>query len=168
MEKNITVICLVNGFKKRIAKALADELDMMYADCNDVMEFNLINTDMINIVGQDYFDKNESKTLEMLCGYENTVLTINFSTLNKKNNINAINNSCLIVYLKMKFDLFVELNKMEVLGTLNKINEIAFKDRDALMTNISDVQVDIDEIDSQTVIKNILKEIESYYDKKLR
>ena len=50
----------------------------------------------------------------------------------------------------------------------NKINEIAFKDRDALMTNISDVQVDIDEIDSQTVIKNILKEIESYYDKKLR
>jgi hypothetical protein len=68
----------------------------------------------------------------------------------------------------MKFDLFVELNKMEVLGTLNKINEIAFKDRDALMTKISDVQVNIDDIDSQTVIKNVLKEIESYYDKKLR
>ena len=58
MKKNITIICLSNKYKKIVAKELADSLEMFYADINDIMEYNLINSEMLLSAGQQYFDEN--------------------------------------------------------------------------------------------------------------
>lgn len=163
MKKNITIVGLVNNYKKQVAKTLADELEMVFADVNDIMEFNLINSKMIEIIGQKYFDENEEKTVKTLSTYENTVITLNFSTLNKNNNIESLKKNSLIIYLRLNFDTFIEVNKAEVVGSLQKINGTAFNERDYLLKKISEIVVNIDEIDIANSVKNIIREIGNYY-----
>lgn len=163
MKKNITIICLVNEYKKRVAKALADELDMFYADINEIMEYNLINDEMLEKAGQQYFDENESKTVKTIASYENTILTVNFSTMNKGNNLDILKKDSLIIYVKLSFDKFCELDKYESLKSLVQINKIAFQDRDQYISNFANIKVEVKDLEISSVIKSIIEEINNYF-----
>lgn len=163
MKANITVIGLVGNFKKTVAKLLSDKLEMIFADVNDIMEFNLINTKMIECAGQDYFDKNEAKTIKQLSEYENTVITLNFSSLNKGNNIKILKENSVIIYLKLNFDEFKVLNNLENYGALASINEKTFADRDKLLDKMCDISVEVEHIDATSVVNHILLGLENYY-----
>ena len=106
LKKNITIICLSNKYKKIVAKELADSLEMFYADINDIMEYNLINSEMLLTAGQQYFDQNEEKTIKTVSDYDNTILTLNLSTLNKNNNLDIIKNNSLIIYVRLNFETY--------------------------------------------------------------
>lgn len=163
MKKNISIISLINNFKKDIAKKLADELEMIFADVNDLMEYNLINDEMLAVAGQEYYDKNEQKTLKTISSYENTVLTINFSTLNKSNNFDILKNNSLIIYLAFDFTTFCQLNKQEFNKTLIKLNQIAYNDRDTIMKSYADIIVNVTDINLDNVLKQLLIAINGYY-----
>ena len=166
MKKNIAIIGLVGNFKKNVAKALADKLELFFADVNDIMEFNLINANMIEHVGQDYFDKNETKTVKLLASYENTIITLNFSTLNKSNNHKLLSENCIMIYLRLSFNDFQLLNKIENYGALNSINKKMYKDRDALLTKMSDIVIEIEKVDLEETIGNILLKLSDFLEKK--
>ena len=163
MKNNIAVIGLVGNFKKTVAKTLADKLEMVFADVNDIMEFNLINANMIDKVGQEYFDKNETKTVKMLASYENSVITLNFSTLNKNSNAEYLKKSCVIVYLKLNYSQFELLNHIENYGALASINEKTFNDRDKLMEKMCDISVEIHDLDATSVVNHILMGLQTYF-----
>lgn len=163
MKKNITIICLVNDYKKRVAKALADELEMFYADVNEIMEYNLINDEMLEKAGQEYFDKNESKTVKIIASYDNTILTLNFSTLNKGNNLQLLKKDSLIIYLKLNFEKFCELNRYENQKSLIKINELAFNDRDAHISKFADIIVEIVDAELPNVLNQIMDSIDKHF-----
>lgn len=165
MKNNITIIGLVGNFKKNVAKALADKLEIIFADVNDIMEFNLIDNHMIEFAGQDYFDKNETKTVKLLASYENTVITLNFSTLNKGNNLNILKKTCVIIYLRLNYEQFQILNKLENYGALSSINEKVFNDRDKLMNKMCDIAVEVDNLDVQNVVNHILMGLKNYFSK---
>ncbi|MBQ0017337.1 MAG: hypothetical protein KBT30_01740, partial [Clostridiales bacterium] len=163
LKKNIAIISLVSDYKKQISKALADELEMIFADVNDLMEFNLINDDMLESAGQEYYDKNEKKTLQTITTYDNTVLTLNFSTLNKNNNSELLKESSLVIYLRLNYDLFKQINKVEATKSLTTINEIAFEDRDKLMKKYADIIVDINNLDKKESVETIISSINNFY-----
>ena len=165
MKKNITIISLASSFKKHIAKKLADELEMIFADVNELMEYNLINDEMLAVAGQEYYDKNERKTLQTIASYENTILTVDFSTLNKSNNIDILKQNSLIIYLALNFEDLQNINKNELDKSQIKLNDIAFKDRNLLLKNYADIIVDVDSLDLSKVIEKILAEITKIYDK---
>ena len=56
--------------------------------------------DRMRAYTQEYYDKNERKTLQTIASYENTILTVDFSTLNKSNNIDILKQNSLIIYPK--------------------------------------------------------------------
>lgn len=163
VKKNITIICLANEYKKRVAKALADELEMFYADVNEIMEYNLINDEMLEKAGQQYFDENESKTVKTIASYDNTILTLNFSTLNKGGNLNILKKESLIIYIKLSFEKFCKLNKFETKKSLVKINELAFEDRNAYIADFCDILVDPLDLELTSVVENIIQSINHYF-----
>ena len=163
MKKNITIICLVNDYKKRVAKALADELEMFYADVNEIMEYNLINDEMLEKAGQQYFDENESKTVKTIASYDNTILTLNFSTLNKGNNLDILKKDSLIIYLKLNFLKFCELNRYENKKSLIKINEIEFEDRNTYISSFADIIVNVVHAELSSVVNEIINDINKYF-----
>lgn len=166
MKKNITIICLSNEYKKNIAKQLALELDMFYADINDIMEYNLINSEMLEKAGQQYYDENEAKTIKTVSGYDDTILTLNLSTLNKSNYLDIIQQNSLIIYIRLDFETFMNLNKAENSKALVKINEIAFDDRDKLISSFADIIIENKDIDVTRTIKQIIEGIEKFFYKK--
>ena len=163
MKKNITIIGLTNDYKRNISKALADELDMIFADINELMEFNFINSNMLETAGQDYYDKNERKTIQTITSYESTVITLNFSTFNKSDYSSIIKNNSLVIYLRQSFEDFVIANKKEVSKSLLNINKIAFNDRDKLMLSYCDIKIDIENESISECVEKILIGINNYY-----
>lgn len=163
MKKNITIICLSNEYKKNIAKQLALELDMFYADINDLMEYNLINSEMLEKAGQQYYDENEAKTIKTVSGYDDTILTLNLSTLNKSNYLDIIKQNSLIIYIRLNFETFMNLNRAENSKALVKINEVAFDDRDRLISSFADIIVENQQVDVTQTIKQIIEGIEKFF-----
>lgn len=166
MKKNITIVCLSNEYKKIIAKQLALELDMFYADINDIMEYNLINTEMLEKAGQQYYDENEAKTIKTVSGYDDTVLTLNLSTLNKSNYLDIIKENSLIIYIRLDYETFKNLNLAENSKALVKINEVAFEDRNKLISEFSDIVIENEQIEVASTIKQIMRGIEEFFSKK--
>lgn len=163
MKKNITIICLSSQFRKTVAKKLADELDMFYADVNEIMEYNLINSEMLEKAGQEYFDENEQKTLKTISSYENTVLTLNYSTLNKNNNFALLKQNTLIIFMELDYSCFKVLNSQENSSPLASINEIAYQDRTTNIANLSDIVVHESVAEVSTAVADIIKGINDYF-----
>lgn len=163
MKKNISIIGLTNSFKKSIAKKLADELEMVFADVNDLMEYNLINDEMLAVAGQDYYNKNERKTLETVLSYQNTVLTVNFSTLNKLNNFDILKQNSLIIYVALNYADFQNLSQQEYDNNVLKLNQIVFNDRDLIMRKYADIVVEVNHLTLNNVIEKTLDSIGKYY-----
>ena len=139
---------------------------MFYADINDIMEYNLINSEMLEKAGQQYYDENEAKTIKTVSGYDDTILTLNLSTLNKSNYLDIIKQNSLIIYIRLDFETFMNLNKAENSKALVKINEIAFDDRDKLISSFADIIVENKYIDVTRTIKQIIEGIEKFFYKK--
>lgn len=163
MKKNITIICLSSQFRKKVAKTLADELDMFYADVNEIMEYNLINSEMLEKAGQEYFDENEQKTLKTISSYENTVLTLNYSTLNKNNNFALLKQNTLIIFMQLDYSCFSLLNNQENSSPLASINEIAYQDRTKNIADLSDIVVHESVAEVSIAVADIMKSINDFY-----
>ena len=165
MKKNITIICLSDKYKKIVAKALADYLEMFYADMNDIMEYNLINSEMLLSAGQQYFDENEEKTIKTVSDYNDAILTLNLSTLNKNNNLEIVKKNSLIIYVRLPFETYSVLNKAENTSNLANINQSVFEDRDTLIKSFADIVVENRQIVVSETIKQIIEAIQKHYEK---
>lgn len=165
MKKNITILCNAEDFKKRVAKKLSDELDMLYADFQQILEYNLIDSNMIEKVGQQYYDKSEESTLRNISDYSDTIITLDFSTLNKNNNIEILKKNTLIIYLSCDYNTFESLNNSENDKNIAKINSLVYHERDLVMRGYSDIIVNIVKTDISFVVQQIMQAIEQYFNK---
>lgn len=138
---------------------------MLYADLEQILEYNMINDDMLEKAGQQYFDENEKSTLKNVANYENTVITLDFSTLNKENNAEILRQSTLVIYLSLEHNIFESLNVSENDKNLASINEIVYADRDKLLRSFADITVDISKVDINLVTQQIMLSIQQYFEK---
>ena len=166
MKSNITLIALNKNFKKKIAKKLASSLDMFYVDVNELMKYDLLNIQkVIKISGIDYYNKEETKTINSLSTYENILITLDNDTFFNNNNYELIKTNSLFIYLRLKFKDFITILKEERPKSNiyeKMLDEKVFNERDNVMLNLSDIVINVT-IKTKNVEDKIISSILKYY-----
>lgn len=166
MKTNITIISFINSFEKKVAKALADDLELYYVDVNDFMEFNLINVnEVLTTCGPDYLNKIERKTVKTVSDFENTVITLNTNMLFDKENIKSLKESSIIVYIQLPSKM-VEGESKKVAASDKShldVQNLVMEEREKQLLSICDIVVPSNNLNEKSTIKKVVKEINAYY-----
>lgn len=165
MKSNIVVISFLDTFKKKVAKSLADSLSLYYVDVLEFMEFNLINlSDVLKNCGADYLNKLESKTIRDISEFENTVITLENHQLFYEKNIENLQKTSVIVYLKNSTDAVDKNAKLSELESTNlEVENLVKDEREANIEKISEIIVEIHSLNVDNVVKKVIKAINLHY-----
>ena len=164
-KSNICVIGLSNGFTDQVSKQLSIRLDMFYANVQQILEYELIDLMRIEeICGKEYLLKEEISIIRRICSYENTIINIEYANLNNETILNFVRENCLIIYLKLSDERFLEEQDKEELSANTKgLNLELLHERDAICTKISDIVLDCKENDIDDIIEDFIEKIVHYY-----
>ena len=164
MVSNICIVGLLKNYVRKVAKRVADALDMFYADVQELLSYDFINlVEAEALVGKEYIEKQEGVKIKTVASYENTVITLNWECLNKEKNLKAIKKGAVLVYLRVgKTEFKNKLEKED--GLVDKTEQLKlFKEHDDLLKNYADV-VALNKGTIDDVVNIILKKIEEYYE----
>ena len=166
MKKNLTIVGLNPEFKKSIAKKLADELEMYYIDINDFVKYDVIDfNNIIRTVGLEYYKNLETKAVNVVSSYENSLITLNLSTFFENNNYKLLKQNSSLIYIKINFPNFKN-GLLEERPNCAKyeslLDEKVFKQRDGILSKICDIVVEI-KLEEKNLIEKIIKSIKKYY-----
>ena len=75
MKKNIAIVSLSNNYSRTVSKNIADFLELFYVDLNDIMEYNLVNDEMLEKAGREYFENERQKVITGVAGFDNSLVT---------------------------------------------------------------------------------------------
>lgn len=143
---NILLVSLDNQFCKNVSQKLAEQLQMHFTDCGDIVNYCIQEKDLIlNKVGLDYLKKKEKQALKECSNFHDCVLSINYDYF--KHNINFFANS-VICYLK------IENNKK-----LSAIEKINFFNSDKFLQENSHITIDLKKNDANKAVKSIIKNL---------
>ncbi len=166
LKKNLTIIALNTEFKKTIAKKLAKQLDMLFVDVNEFVKYDLIDINqIIKTAGLEYYNKQETKAICMMKEYENALITLNNSTFFCNDNFKILMDFSVFIYLRVKFDDFKTLLLKERPNSYkyeNMLNEKVFAERDKILTNLSDIVVNV-KLKDKNLTEKVIKNIKKYY-----
>lgn len=160
MKKNIAFISLKSQFCKDVCKSFCDDFEMIYADFNDILQFNLVNQNMLSVAGKEYFDAEEQKVLKSIVSCENIVLNIDFVVLNKGENLKLVKETCLIIYLKFTKKLLEQQNKKT--DEQQKKLLVAYDAENKICSGFADLIVEIGG-NVQKDCKKITENIKKFY-----
>jgi shikimate kinase len=160
MKKNIAFVSLKSKFCKNLCKMFCDRLELMFADISDILQYNMINSNMLRLAGKSYFDSEEQKVIKNVVDCENIGVNIDFITLNKGENLQIVKNNCLLVYLCFGKDVLQKINK--VAGSKNSKLLVAFNEEDKICKSFADIVVEINGNETAD-IKKITQSIKKYY-----
>lgn len=159
IKNNIAFLCLSNNYAKYLGKKFADNLDMFFANISDILEYNLINGDMLETAGKEYFDAQQERVIGSVCQYENTIICGTFEIL--INNVDRLKNNSLVVYLKLDKKTIEKYEKDDK-NSKFLIKEITFEQEDKLCNDCADIVINIADNDNQN-IEAIKNSIINYY-----
>lgn len=162
IKNNIAILCLSKNYAKYLGKKLADNLDMFFANINDILEYNMIDNNMLETAGKEYFDSQQQRVIGSVCQYENALICGSFEIL--INNAERIKNNALLVYLKLDKKTTEKYEKNDN-NSKFFIKEITFQQEDKLCSDSSDVYLNITDDENQD-IENIKNLIINYYKEK--
>ena len=165
MKTNILILSLNKDYVKNISKELADMYEMFFLDINDILEYNLINNDMLQTAGKEYFDKEIKKTIRGISTYENTLIFGDVELLLQNDFVDTLKQNALTIYLKVDrkiLENYINSNKNK--ENIISHTLIAFKEENKLCENYADIVVEIKE-NQDEVLQNIKKEIIDYFEK---
>ena len=85
-EKNVPsslmFVCLDEVYRGICSKNVADELGLYYANCRDLIAYDLVERDKVReLCGVEYLQKREQKVIKDISKYENVLVDIDFDTL---------------------------------------------------------------------------------------
>ena len=140
---NIVLIALDGKFCKNISSALAERLDMFWADCKDLIVYNLIDPKkVLKTCGLEYYKKQERKVIENCCEYRNTVISINFELFKEYNQ-----------FFKNSLIVYVGLNQKNVNST---VSHIAYDSRDEFLRLNCDHYIELNKKSKMMAVKKII------------
>lgn len=166
MKSNITIISGLNDYKKKIAKLIADKLEMFYVDVGELMEFNLVNINKaIKSAGKEYVERLEAKAVNTVSTYSNAVITLDVAAFNNPNSFKKLKDSSIIVFLYFAKDIYLQLFKKD--KSVNKaiidLESKIFEDRANYLKQKSDIVVELDTKNQKEIIAKVLDSINNYY-----
>lgn len=168
MKSNIALICLFNNYARNVSKYLGDKLDMFYVDVEDMLDFELGDISHIKEVlgdkeGENYIKKCQTKVVDNVCDFENTIVTITPNMLFEKKNFNKISKQCFIVYLQISPKYFESKAKSSRDTIPNDILGIAFAEKDKQYVQNSDIVLDCSKLKEAKAAKKIVSEIVKHF-----
>ncbi len=168
MKTNICVIGLAPTFTQKVAKALADKLEMYFADINALIEFDILNVhQIVDLCGKDYLQKIENKKVKQVASFENSLLTLNFTLLNNDFNSKAIKEKCVVVFLKLNQQAYEKKILKEKYSKLSQILNInMFNDRTKICASLADIVFECDEQTVAKIATSLKNEIIEFYTKR--
>lgn len=164
MISNITVFGLNNKFSKEVGKMLSDKLDMFFADVMELLTFDFIDlVQAENIVGRDYILKQERVKIKTLSSYDNTVICCDFRSLNTLDNYENLKKGSVMVYLKPDSQTLLNINKkFSGAANFDLFNDV----RMDYLDSKADVVCNINSTEIKDIVKQIIFNLEEYYNKK--
>lgn len=146
----IVIVSLCDSYSKNIGSFLSQNLDMIFCDIKDLVEYELIDKNAIEeLCTKEYLDKAERSVFEHVASFENVVASISYDYLIK--NINIIKNNSLIVFLK--------LSKQYIKENGNLIDKIAYESRTKDLEKLALVTVPIKKTDVEFVNNKVLEKL---------
>jgi len=166
MKTNICVYGLTEDYVKKIAKRVSNKFEMFFADVDALIEFDLINTQMVEeVCGKEYLEKIEKKKVKNTATFENTLLSLKFSLINDEMNRKVLDENCLMVYIKLNEESFEKKLSKSSKEKLNRILSMAvFKERDKLLESYADIVVDCSDLNVYSATAKVQDKIFDYYE----
>ena len=158
-KKNVLVLSLSNNFSRFVSKQIADSLELFYVDLNDMLEYNMVNEQMLETAGRKYFDKQMQKTIKSVLDYENSLVMGDIELFLNNNNLLYFKKDFLIVYMFVKEDELEEFEKNYEF----KRSLYAFDEEDEICKMFANVVIkpNIKEINFDEIKKTIQKKMEA-------
>ena len=155
MKQNILFVSLNNDFSRQLGKEVANQLEMFFVDVDDMLQYSLVDENMLLKSGREYFDKQEKKVIRGITAFQNVLIVGNFETLSKFDYLAEICQNATLVYLKFSKQ---KLSKIFA-SVANQNQGFAFLAEDKFLQGIADVVVrpKQDDTDKDTAIKAIAK-----------
>lgn len=164
-KTNLCIIGLTKLFTDEICRQLSSALEMFYANIDELLEYELQDKNKIEeVCGREYLVKEELSVVKRACSFDNTVINIDYANLNNETALKYVKESCLIIYLRLNKDNF----KKEISRDGQSFNQMIisndlFEDRDLICSKITDIVVDIADININSALNNINEKILEYY-----
>lgn len=167
MKTNIVLIGFLKDPTKQIAKRLALDFDLYFADVEGMLEYNLTNENEIeNLCGIDYLNGLKKKVLKDISSYENTLIAMPYSIFIANNNYEMFKENCTIVFLNYSQNLLQENFKYIKDDFIRKTQEaflIAYEERTQFCKENSNLTIDIVKPELDTAYKRVKKFLDDYY-----
>ena len=113
MKNNLCIIGLTTSFTKRILNALATKLDMLYADVNEMLEFDLIDVvEAREKTSASYIDGLETKKIKELSTFDNVIVGMDYQTFMKGNNSQVALNNYYVLFLNLNEPTFIRTGRV--------------------------------------------------------
>ena len=166
MKTNITLLLPLYIYQKKIATTLAKKLNMMLADIKELLAFELDVEKAVFIGGKEYLEKEETKLIERISSYSNTLIILDINTFLQEKNYNALKKHSLITYFRFNESDIKKMLKREKSESEVKLSEKLFNEWDKLLLKLCDVIVPCENMNKKENIKQFLEEVNQHYLKK--
>lgn len=164
-KANICIIGLSKTFTDKVCKQLSMRMEMYYANVQDILEFELMDLERVEkVCGPEYVLKEERSIIKRVCSYDNTIINVDYSSLNNDVNLEVITENCLLIYVRLDEMRFLQELETEGL-TINvmQLKKDLYQDRDFICQKFSDITVDCDQLVDNDLIDVIIEKILGYY-----
>lgn len=170
MKTNIALICLLDNYSKHVAKLLSEKLEMFYVDVDEMVEFELGDEEHVvktlgDTAGQKYIQKCEDKVVSNVSTFENTIISLDPTTMFSEDNFKIIFNTSYIIYLQIAPKFFEARAKYSGDTIDKELTDICFTDRDKLYVNKSDIVLNCSAYKEEKTVKKLLKVINKFFKK---
>ncbi len=152
MKSNICIIGLARDLTKQVAYQMSLQLDMFYADVNDLLQFELTNIDdVIAKCGTRYMEELERKKVRNVATFDNTVFTMSFATYQANAMDEKLRNHAITIFL----DVPQQYYKIQENSSLYAINKLLNKDRRIICEKNCDITVRCRKIELDHIVKQL-------------
>ena len=168
MINKIYLVGSMGSGKSSIGKLLAKKLNIPHYDLDKTIESSekMSISKIFEIHDESYFRKLESAALEEYSKYKKFVISTGGGCILDEGN-QKIMKSGLVIYLKINLDAQYEriknrshrplLNNNNIRETLKNLDAL----RGEIYTSISNIEVDVSNLDKEHVLSNIMNELKS-------
>ncbi len=143
----IVLVSLCDTYTKNLGTLLSQNLDMLFCDTKDLIEYELIDKKALEEnCSKEYLKASEQKVLRHLASFVNVVVAINFDYL--WHNIKLLEKGSLIVFLN--------LPKNYVKENGNVVDVIGYEERSKNLEKIATATVKIKKTDISFVCEKVI------------
>lgn len=144
----IIIVSLCENFSRRVGKLLAQELDMIFCDAKDLLEYELVDRDSIKkFCTATYLESAEKKVFQKIATFEDVVVAISYDNL--MHNFETLKEKSMVVFL--------QTSQEYVKSAGEKINAISFASRTKQLKNVSTFSIDLESTEENFVCGKIIE-----------